>query len=133
MTMMLVVYALVALSLAYLPIKFVLKQLAQHNGTPGQGKMVGGDYGGKDGVYSRAQVAKHNKQTDLWVVIKGKVFDLSEYVDEHPGGVKAMMKNAGGDATAGFFGPQHPSRAHDMLGEYQVGVLEEEEESGKDK
>lgn len=78
--------------LAYPLFRLVAKQLGQFAGTPGQGKdIAGGGYGGKTETFTRADVAKHGAQDDLWVVIRGKVYDLSEYVDEHPGGVAAIM------------------------------------------
>ncbi|CAI6010526.1 unnamed protein product, partial [Closterium sp. NIES-65] len=54
-------------------------------------------------VYSKEEVARHNKRDDCWVIIKNKVYDLTSYVDEHPGG-DAILNNAGGDATEGFYG-----------------------------
>jgi cytochrome b involved in lipid metabolism len=114
--------ALVA-ALALPVLRFLAKQLAQLGGAPGSGTVVGGGYGGKDGSFTLAEVAKHNTKDDAWVVIKNKVYDLSEFVDEHPGGVDAIVKRAGGDATEGFFGPQHPSRVHDMIDEYLIGKV----------
>ena len=73
--------------------------------------------------YTRAQVATHDSEDDLWVVIDGKVYDLTEYVHEHPGGSEAIAKNAGKDATVGFKGPQHPSRVFDIVEDYRVGTL----------
>ena len=32
------------------------------------------------------EVAKHNTKEDLWVVVKGVVLDLTNWLDEHPGG-----------------------------------------------
>jgi hypothetical protein len=55
-----------------------------------------------------------------------QVYDLSPYVNEHPGGVEAMMRNAGGDATAGFHGPQHPARVFDIIDDFEVGGLAED-------
>jgi cytochrome b involved in lipid metabolism len=63
---------------------------------------------------------------DLWVIIDDKVYDLTDYVDEHPGGVDAIAKNGGRDATEGFKGPQHPSRVFDIVEDYRVGVLARE-------
>jgi hypothetical protein len=40
------------------------------------------------------------------------------------------MKNAGGDASEGFHGPQHPSRVMDIVDEYKIGTLVE---AAKDK
>ena len=73
--------------------------------------------------YTAAQVATHDSEDDLWVVIDGKVYDLTEYVHEHPGGSEAIAKNAGKDVTVGFNGPQHPSRVFDIVEDYRVGTL----------
>lgn len=63
-----VYYALLfGVVLAYPVLKMVGRMLGQFSGTPGGGKIVGEGYGGKDAVYTRADVAKHNKQDDLWV------------------------------------------------------------------
>lgn len=74
------------------------------------------------------QVARHNAADDLWLIIQDKrsqewrVYDMTAYVDEHPGGM-AIMYNAGGDATKGFHGPQHPPTVFDILGDYCIGTL----------
>lgn len=49
-----------------------------------------------------AEVAKHNTKEDLWVVVKGVVMDLSDWLDEHPGGPQALMNFMGRDATEEF-------------------------------
>ena len=74
---------------------------------------------------SAEEVKKHNKVDDLWIIIDKKVYDVTEYAEEHPGGVAAIAKNAGGDASKGFRGPQHPSRVFDIVDDYMIGVLEE--------
>ena len=82
------------------------------------------------GPFSRSEVAKHNKPDDLWIIVDGKVFDVTEYVDEHPGGM-AILNDAGGDATKGVNGPQHPSRVKDMLLDYLIGDLKEDDAKTK--
>ncbi|ROV93281.1 hypothetical protein VSDG_06855 [Cytospora chrysosperma] len=52
--------------------------------------------------FSMEEVAKHNKKGDLWVVVKGVVMDLSNWLDEHPGGPQAIMNFMGRDATEEF-------------------------------
>ncbi|CAL8469968.1 g9510 [Coccomyxa elongata] len=76
----------------------------------------------ESGTFTKAEVAAHNSQKDCWIVVKGKVYDVSSYVQEHPGGL-AILKNAGGDATEGFHGPQHPPRVFDIIDEFLIGDL----------
>lgn len=52
--------------------------------------------------YTMEEVAKHNTKDDLWVVVKGVVMDLSNWLDEHPGGPQAIMNFMGRDATEEF-------------------------------
>merc|ERR1719387_658066 len=58
--------------------------------------------GGGDGGYTMAEVAKHTSETDCWVVLHGRVLDVSKFLKEHPGGVLAIMTFAGKDATEEF-------------------------------
>ena len=70
-----------------------------------------------------ADVAAHASRTDAWIIIGKGVYDVTPYVEEHPGGVAAILKNAGGDSTAGFHGPQHPARVFDMIEDFRIGDL----------
>ncbi|XP_004287474.1 PREDICTED: cytochrome B5-like protein [Fragaria vesca subsp. vesca] len=74
-------------------------------------------------IYTKAEVALHNKRTDCWVIIKNKVYDLTPYVEVHPGG-DAILAHAGDDSTIGFYGPQHASLVYDMVHEFYIGDLE---------
>lgn len=74
-------------------------------------------------TFTLAQVSEHNSKEDAWIVIDGGVYDITPYVTEHPGGVKAILRNAGGDATKGFKGPQHPARVFDMIDDYKIGTV----------
>ncbi|CAO3627328.1 unnamed protein product [Cunninghamella blakesleeana] len=56
---------------------------------------------------SSQEVSKHNKKDDLWIVIHEKVYDLTSFLPEHPGGQKIILKYAGQDATEAF-DPIHP-------------------------
>ncbi|KAI9812485.1 MAG: hypothetical protein M1827_004716 [Pycnora praestabilis] len=52
--------------------------------------------------FSMEEVAKHNKKEDNWVVVKGVVLDVTNWVDEHPGGPQALFTHMGEDATEEF-------------------------------
>ena len=58
----------------------------------------------------------------MWIIVDGKVYDVTEYVDIHPGG-DAILRNAGRDSSVGFHGPQHPSSAVDILSKYHIGEI----------
>lgn len=45
--------------------------------------------------FSAEEVAKHNKAGDCWIIIESKVFDVSKFLSEHPGGSKVVLKVAG--------------------------------------
>ncbi|KAL1845071.1 hypothetical protein VTK73DRAFT_1187 [Phialemonium thermophilum] len=54
-----------------------------------------------------AEVAKHNGRDDCWVIVHGRAYDVTEFLPEHPGGQKIILKYAGKDATEEF-DPIHP-------------------------
>lgn len=54
------------------------------------------------GSYTAAEVAKHNKKDDIWVIVDGQVLDVTKFLPDHPGGEKAILLYAGRDATEEF-------------------------------
>lgn len=55
-----------------------------------------------DKEFTLEEVAKHNKKDDLWIAVKGIVLDVTNWVDEHPGGPQALFSHMGRDATEEF-------------------------------
>ncbi|KZP31170.1 hypothetical protein FIBSPDRAFT_1037639 [Athelia psychrophila] len=53
------------------------------------------------------QVSEHNSSNSCWVIIHNKVYDVTEFLPEHPGGASIILKYAGKDATA-VYDPIHP-------------------------
>ncbi|KAI5779606.1 FMN-dependent dehydrogenase-domain-containing protein [Geopyxis carbonaria] len=49
-----------------------------------------------------AEVAAHNRADSCWVIIHGRVYDVTEFLNEHPGGPASLLENAGRDATAAY-------------------------------
>ncbi|KAK9454728.1 FMN-dependent dehydrogenase-domain-containing protein [Dipodascopsis uninucleata] len=84
-----------------------------------------------------AEVSKHNSKDSCWVIVHGKCYDVTEFLPEHPGGQRIILKYAGKDATKEFE-PIHPKDTLDKylpldkhLGEVDMATVEgngEEEE-----
>lgn len=72
---------------------------------------------------TKDELKKHTSREDCWVSIKGKVFNVTPYIDFHPGGVEEIMKSAGRDGTS-LFNKYHswvnPDR---LLENCMVGML----------
>lgn len=54
-------------------------------------------------TFTRAEVAKHTTEDSLWCIIDHKVYDLTDFVDAHPGGSVVLAQVAGQDATTDFY------------------------------
>ena len=64
-------------------------------------------------------VAEHNTEGDCWVVIDGKMYDVTSYIPQHPGGPEKIIKECGKDATA-IFDLQHKPEAKAVLQQFYV-------------
>lgn len=69
------------------------------------------------------EVAQHSSSADIWMVLSGRVFNVTPYMDYHPGGKAELMRSAGTDGTA-LFREIHPWVSVDMIDRLQVGILE---------
>ncbi|WVQ94678.1 hypothetical protein IAU59_001758 [Kwoniella sp. CBS 9459] len=59
------------------------------------------------GLIPYSEVNKHNTPEDCWVVIDGRIYDLTEFAQAHPGGAGPIHRAAGKDATS-IYQPLHP-------------------------
>ncbi|KAG2196601.1 hypothetical protein INT46_008347 [Mucor plumbeus] len=76
-------------------------------------------------VYSLDDVSKHNTKDDLWMSIHNKVYNITEFVLEHPGGEEVLLDEAGKDATESFEDIGHSDEAREILEKYLIGTLDE--------
>ena len=80
----------------------------------------------KKSSFSISDVAKHNNENDCWIVIDGKVYDVTSYIESHPGG-RVMANFCGQDgslafATKGKNKPHSPA-AYEILKTLYIGDL----------
>ncbi|KAI2616339.1 FMN-dependent dehydrogenase-domain-containing protein [Hypoxylon sp. NC1633] len=55
-----------------------------------------------DRTWKLSEVSAHNTQESCWIVLHGKVYDITSFVSKHPGGRSILLQNAGQDASAAF-------------------------------
>ncbi|SPN97711.1 related to acyl-coa dehydrogenase, long-chain specific precursor [Cephalotrichum gorgonifer] len=65
-------------------------------------------------TYTRDEVAKHATDESLWCIIDSTVYDLTDFLEAHPGGESVLRQIAGKDATADFYNLHR----HEVLTKY---------------
>lgn len=73
--------------------------------------------------YSWEEVAKHNSAESLWIVVSNKVYDISKFMEEHPGGEEVLLEVAGRNATESFEDVGHSPDAREMQAKYLIGTV----------
>jgi cytochrome b involved in lipid metabolism len=88
-------------------------------GTPMQGSSASGQ------TYTLADVAQHNNASSCWAAINGNVYDLTNWINQHPGGPQRILNICGTDGSAAF-NNQHggQSRPADELSQFLLGPLQ---------
>jgi len=79
-------------------------------------------------VFTREEVARHRSASDCWVIENGSVYDVSRFLDSHPGGAELITRHGGKDIThvmTDEMSHAHSGNAYTLLKEHKIGVLEE--------
>ncbi|XVF72192.1 hypothetical protein PTKIN_Ptkin12aG0100100 [Pterospermum kingtungense] len=66
-------------------------------------------------VYTLVEVSQHNNAKDCWLVIEGKVYNVTKFLEDHPGGK---------DSTDDFEDVGHSTSAKAMMDEFYLGDIE---------
>jgi len=75
------------------------------------------------GEYTFSEVSQHSTKKDLWLVVHDKVYNVTSFVDEHPGGEEVLLDVGGQDATEAFEDVGHSDEAREILDGLKVGNL----------
>jgi cytochrome b involved in lipid metabolism len=84
----------------------------------------GGQTASTSVTYTLAEVAEHNSGTSCWTAINGGVYDVTTWINQHPGGPEHILALCGTDGSAAFNG-QHGGEARPAaeLATFKIGML----------
>ncbi|KDR17994.1 cytochrome b5-like [Zootermopsis nevadensis] len=73
--------------------------------------------------YSLEEIKVHNTSESAWCIYKNGVYDITKYIDEHPGGGEQLLEASGGDMTEAFDDFGHSDNALQILKKLKIGEL----------
>ena len=79
--------------------------------------------------YTLEEIQKHKDSKSTWVILHHKVYDLTKFLEEHPGGEEVLREQAGGDATENFEDVGHSTDARELSKTYIIGELHPDDRS----
>lgn len=82
-------------------------------------------------IFTSEFVAQQNNRESAWIVMNDKVYDVTKFLAEHPGGEEVILELAGQDATESFDDVGHSTDARKMAEDYLIGVLPLKEKTEK--
>ncbi|KAL6299883.1 peroxisomal acyl-CoA-dehydrogenase [Sparassis latifolia] len=86
--------------------------------------------------FTREEVAQHNNEESLWIIVDSKVYDVTRFKDLHPGGASVFLDEGipGEDATEIFYGlHRHEVLERPQYARLQIGTIEDEEQQIRGK
>lgn len=81
-------------------------------------------------IFNRAQVASHNSKKSCYVTIASRVYDVTDFLEDHPGGDDLILKYAGKDVSEILedeVSHKHSDSAYEILEEYLIGYAKDDD------
>ncbi|KAG2308880.1 hypothetical protein Bca4012_082149 [Brassica carinata] len=75
-------------------------------------------------IFTLSEVSEHNHAHDCWIVINAKVYNVTKFLEDHPGGDEVLLSSTGKDATDDFEDVGHSESAREMMEQYYVGEID---------
>jgi cytochrome b involved in lipid metabolism len=93
-------------------------------GTIGSGQQAASTAPSAGKTITLAEIQQHASGASCWAAVNGKVYDLTKWINNHPGGSNRILGMCGKDATSAFQA-QHGAAdpAVGILGNYLIGSL----------
>ncbi|KAG0631182.1 hypothetical protein M758_1G234100 [Ceratodon purpureus] len=75
-------------------------------------------------LFTFEDAQRHKEKGDCWLIIDGKVYDVSKFADEHPGGDQVLFASTGKDATEDFEDIGHSAGALELMTQFAIGDID---------
>jgi len=82
-------------------------------------------------VFRLSEVKTKNDAKETYIVIHNKVYDVTKFLEEHPGGEEVLLEQAGGDASEAFEDVGHSSDARELMKDYYIGEVHPDDRTAK--
>ena len=77
-------------------------------------------------LFTQEEVSRHDTLDDCWVIYNGFVYDITIFLEKHPGGAELIL-NKGGKEISDLFNDEnfhkHSSAAQNLIRNYKIGIL----------
>ena len=78
-------------------------------------------------IITLVEMQEHNTAKSLWISIHNQVYDVTKFLEEHPGGEEVLIEQAGQKATEAFEDVGHSEEARELIKEYHIGELADDD------
>lgn len=72
-------------------------------------------------TYSSCELKRHRSLRSCWVIVDGAVYDVTDLLSVHPGGLQVLLQAAQQGEDCGAILDEHPPSARRILSNYRLG------------
>nr|XP_020477542.1 cytochrome b5-like [Monopterus albus] len=73
--------------------------------------------------YRLSEIEGQNTFKSTWIIIHNKIYDVTRFLEEHPGGEEVLKEQGGGNATESFEDIGHSTDARELASSMVIGEL----------
>jgi len=82
--------------------------------------------------YSLKEISEHKDKKSIWILIHDNVYDVTKFLEEHPGGEEVLLEQGGKDSTENFEDVGHSTDARTLMKDFLIGEVIDSEKTNKD-
>lgn len=72
-------------------------------------------------TYTRSEIARHSTRDDCWVIMHDIVYDVTDFIRDHPGGAKVIAHFGGKDISEEFDSIHRPTTLKMIAKKWMIG------------